>query len=270
MSSTIQVSSLDENKSNAPNKVSFYVGGQRFTTTKATLQCSEYFRDLDLSKDSDIDIDKDPEVFKDVLECMRNGGRLSSNTNIKLLSNLHYFGINIQYPFWEKVKNIMINAINDYEQCASGECKFIHECGKDESCEHYEHYKNRHTQRCWYSMYCDKRHICNTKDNCDSKIKKLNEIITYYDKIFNVSDKRYMIFTNYYKYGDSILFAIKDTIATEIQQLMIEHYLYLGWKLHKIEHAVSHDYEYYDESDHISKVQIIKDTESIEYVFTRD
>jgi hypothetical protein len=74
-------------------------GGKRFQTTKRTLDCSEYFNGIitNTTIDKEIFVDRDPTVFKKILNYMRDP---KYPVSIKYLYELDFYGI--KYPKYNK------------------------------------------------------------------------------------------------------------------------------------------------------------------------
>jgi hypothetical protein len=97
-------SSLD-NVSTPIRKVYVNVGGKIFITKSTTLMKSGYFSALledekygENEKDTPF-IDRDEEVFSSVLDILRNDCRIFSFPSRRLLYELHYFMVDIEYPY---------------------------------------------------------------------------------------------------------------------------------------------------------------------------
>jgi hypothetical protein len=105
MSETKETSSLDSKKETLSRRVHINVGGRIFITTENTLRRSGYFavlledKTFGANPNDPIFIDRDPDAFSQVLNCMRNDGKLLIKPTRNLLNELNYFLVKPYNPY---------------------------------------------------------------------------------------------------------------------------------------------------------------------------
>jgi hypothetical protein len=96
---------LNSEKNSALRKVHLNVSGRKFEVTDTSLKYSGCFSalldDKTFGKDPNqpVFIDRDSDVFSQVLSCMRNNGKLLERPTLRLLKEIDYFVIKIYNPY---------------------------------------------------------------------------------------------------------------------------------------------------------------------------